>query len=114
LPKLAEKVYLASDKTILGLVVKMRDRTSVEGSELEKFIDSTIESIRKALPKEGRILGTIRFELAVVTTKSAEGGLKILVIHAGGKYAKEKLSRITFEIGNQWDSGAWREFTPKE
>lgn len=87
---------------------------SVEGSELEKFISSTIESIRKALPREGRILGTIRFELAVVTTKSTEGGMKILVIHAGGKYVKEELSRITFEIGNQWNSKAWREFTPRE
>ncbi len=92
----------------------MSEYTLVEDSELEKFVQSTIESIRRALPKEGRIIGSIRFELAVVTTRSAEGGLKIFVAHAGGKYAKEELSRITFEIGNQWDNRAWREFTPQK
>lgn len=92
----------------------MNKHTKLEDSELENFVKSTIESVRRALPREGRILGPVRFELAVVTTKSAEGGLKIFVVQAGGKYAKEELSRITFEIGNQWDNRAWREFTPQK
>jgi len=69
-------------------------------AELDKFIESTIESIRKGTEYSGVVLnGNIQFELAVVKLKEGEGGLKVYVVDAGASYRKEEISKITFEIG---------------
>ena len=69
-------------------------------SELDKFVKSTIESIRKGTEDSGMVLnGNIGFELAVVKLKEGEGGVKVYVVDAGASYRKEEISKITFEIG---------------
>ena len=69
-------------------------------AELDKFIESTIESIRKGTEHSGMVLnGNIRFKLAVVKLKKGEGGVKVYVVDAGVNYSKEEISKITFEIG---------------
>lgn len=69
-------------------------------AELDKFIESTIESIRKGTDYSGMVLnGNIQFKLAVVKLKEGEGGVKVYVVDAGTSYRKEEISKITFEIG---------------
>lgn len=69
-------------------------------AELDRFVKSTIESIRKGTEDSGMVLnGNIEFELAVVKLKEGEGGVKVYVVDAGVNYSKEEISKITFEIG---------------
>ena len=70
-----------------------------KSEELEKFVRSTIESIKKGTPDGFTIRGPVEFELAVVKIKEATGGFKLFVVDASGKYDKEALSRIKFKIG---------------
>ena len=73
----------------------------VEISEdLRDIVSSTIESIREGMKgKDCGVVGTIKFELAVVKTKGATGGFKFLIVEVGGNYSKESVSKIAFEIG---------------
>ena len=75
---------------------------NVEGSEeLEKFVRSTIESIKKGTPDGFTFHGPVEFEIAVVKIKEAKGGFKLFVVDASGKYDKEAVSRIKFKIGTK-------------
>lgn len=69
-----------------------------ENVELEKFVRSTIESIKKGTPDGFKLDGAIEFEIAVVTVKEAKGGFKLFVVNASGKYDKEAISKIKFKI----------------
>jgi len=75
--------------------------TLVEISEdLKEIVSSTIESIKEGMKgKECGVVGTIKFELAVVKAKGAKGGFKFLIAEAGGSYSSESISKIKFEIG---------------
>jgi hypothetical protein len=80
----------------------------VEISEdLKNLVSTTIESVREGLKsKDCGVVGVIEFEVAVVKTKEAKGGLKLLVADASGKYCKENISRIKFSvIGTKTDIG---------
>jgi len=44
------------------------------------------------------INGCIEFEVAVVDMQKAEGGIKLYVIKAEGKYASENVTKIKFKI----------------
>jgi hypothetical protein len=89
--------------------------TKPEVSEdLKEIVSTTIESIREGMKgKECGIVGTIDFEIAVIKSKEAKGGLKFLVADASGNYSSESISKIKFKvIGNNTkfslDSGlAW-------
>ena len=73
-----------------------------DNAELCKFIKSTIESINKGTEGSGiSLIGEIEFELAVINLKECEGGLKVYVTNAGGKYSKEEISKIKFKIGEK-------------
>lgn len=75
-------------------------------AELDGFVKSTIESIRKGTEDSGMVLnGNIRFELAVVELKEGEGGVKVYVVDAGVNYSKEEISKITFEISQDSPTG---------
>jgi len=78
-------------------------RLKYESQELEDFIKSTIESILKGVDEVQRVktkvVDLIEFELAVVTTKTAEGGFRIFVADASGKVSKESISEIKFKVG---------------
>jgi hypothetical protein len=68
--------------------------------DLRDLISSTIESIREGMKgKDCGVVGTIKFELAVVKTKGTSGGFKFLIAEVGGNYSKESISKIAFEIG---------------
>lgn len=71
----------------------------IEGEELRSYVNSTIESIEEGLKgKKYRLSGCVEFEIAVVTVKKGEGGLRLFVVDASGKYEKENVSKIRFKI----------------
>ncbi len=72
----------------------------VEISEdLKEIVSTTIESIKEGLKgKECGVIGPLKFELAVVKSKGAKGGLRFLIAEAGGDYSKESISKIEFQV----------------
>ena len=70
----------------------------VESSELQEYIKSSIEAIRKGVEGTGfRITKPIEFNIAVTNTTEGSGGLKIYVARAEGKLKSEEISHIKFE-----------------
>lgn len=64
------------------------------------MVSSTIANIEAGLKgKKYRLSDNIEFEVAVVNLKKAEGGVKLYVVGASGKYGKEELTKIKFKIG---------------
>ena len=67
--------------------------------DLKEIVSTTIESIREGMKgKECGVVGTIDFEIAVIKSKEAKGGLKFLVADASGNYSSESVSKIKFKI----------------
>ena len=75
--------------------------SNIDGEELKNLVSSTIDNIEAGLKgksKEYVLSGNIKFEVAVVTVKQGEGGLKLYVVGVSGKTSKESVSKITFEV----------------
>jgi hypothetical protein len=70
-----------------------------KSEELEEFVRSTIEGIKKGTPDGFALHAPIEFEVAVVKIKEVKGGFKLFVVDASGKYDKEAVSRVKFKIG---------------
>ncbi len=72
----------------------------VEVSEdLKEIVSTTIESIKEGMKgKEAGVIGPIEFELAVIKSKGAKGGLRFFLADASGKYSKESISKIKFSV----------------
>jgi hypothetical protein len=83
----------------------------IDSEELRSFVSSTIESIEGGLKnKNYELKGYISFEVAVVNVKKGEGGVKLFVVDASGKFGKENISKIKFEIGKKMDVATARVF----
>lgn len=68
--------------------------------DLKEIVSSTIESIKEGMKGKGTgVVGSIKFELAVIKAKGAKGGFKFLIAELGGNYTSESISKIKFEIG---------------
>lgn len=72
-----------------------------EVEELSKYVRSVVEGISKGIPEGYILTGPISFRLAVVKEKKAEGGFRILVAEAGGKYTSETVSTIEFKVSKE-------------
>jgi predicted nucleic acid-binding Zn-ribbon protein len=72
----------------------------VEISEdLRDLVASTISSIKEGLKEEKcGVSGTIKFEVSVVKSREGKTGFNVVVADASGKYTKDNLSKISFEI----------------
>jgi len=100
--RLSEEEMLIEEKNKLKTNPKPNGGDSMEESEdLEKFVASTINSIKKGIPEDYRLEGQVDFELAVVKVKEAKGGFKLFVADASGSYGKEAISRIKFSVGKE-------------
>lgn len=67
--------------------------------DLKEIVSTTIESIKEGLKgKQCGVAGLIEFEIAIIKTKEAKGGLKFLIADASGNYSKESVSRIKFSV----------------
>lgn len=72
---------------------------NIESKELTELIRTTIDSIQNGVKGKGHHLkGSILFDVAVVNLEKAEGGLKLYVVKAEGKYSSECITKIKFEI----------------
>jgi hypothetical protein len=69
-----------------------------EKQDIENFIRSFLDGIKKGVGDDHYISDDIEFNLAVVKTKVASGGFKIFVADAQGKYASEKISTVKFKV----------------
>ncbi len=76
---------------------------NIDSKELSDFVRSTIDGIEKGLKKGYELSGDIEFEAAVVNLKRGEGGIKLYVVDASGKYGKEAVSKIKFKITQSWE-----------
>ena len=85
----------------------MSETKSEISEDLKEIVSTTIESIKEGLKgKQCGVAGLIEFEIAVIKTKEAKGGLKFLIADASGNYSKESVSRIKFSvIGSNTDVG---------
>jgi hypothetical protein len=73
----------------------------IDSEELKSFVSSTIDSIEQGIEGKSKkycLSGGIKFEIAVVSFKKGEGGIKLFVVDASGKVGNENTSKITFEI----------------
>jgi hypothetical protein len=78
--------------------------TKIDSEELRDFVSSTIKSIEEALKgkdKKYYLSKGIEFEVAVVNIKKGEGGIRLFVVDASGKYGKESISKIKFNIESE-------------
>ena len=66
--------------------------------DVEKFIKNIIEHAEKAMEDKYEFSGELKFEISIVKTKGAKGEGKFVVVEAGGKYEKEKISKVTILI----------------
>ena len=79
------------------MVEEKKDQIS---EDVKDIVSTTIESIREGMKgKECGVVGPIEFEIAVVKSKEARGGLKFFIADASGNYSKESISRIKFQVG---------------
>ena len=70
-----------------------------ESDDLKKIVSSTISSIVEGLEgKDCQLFGHIEFDLAVVRKGDMEAGFKLILASATGKYKKESISRIKFNV----------------
>lgn len=71
----------------------------IESEELKNLVSSTIDNIQAGMNDRGHHLsGAIEFEVAVVSMEKAQGGIKLFVVNASGKYASENITKIKFKI----------------
>ena len=67
--------------------------------DLRDLVSSTINSVKEGMKEEKcGVSGTIKFEVSVAKSKEGKTGFKVLLADASGKYTKDNISKITFEI----------------
>jgi len=81
-------------------VIELAEEKKVEISDdLKEIVSTTIESIREGMKgKECGVVGSIDFEIAVIKSKEAKGGLRFIVADASGNYSSESVSKIKFKV----------------
>lgn len=73
---------------------------SETSNDLKEIVSTTIDSIKEGLKgRDCAIIGTVKFELAVVKMKEAKGGFRFFIAEAGGNYSSQNISKISFEVG---------------
>jgi hypothetical protein len=72
----------------------------VEVSEdLKEIVSTTIDSVKEGMKgRKTGVVGPIEFELSVIKSKGAKGGLRFFLADASGDYSKESISKIKFKI----------------
>jgi hypothetical protein len=73
--------------------------SSVEDAELSEFIRRTIEGVKGGVQGTGYGLpGNLHFDLSVTHIQGRDGKSKIFVASGGGKYEKETVSKLKFDL----------------
>ncbi|MDE1852221.1 MAG: hypothetical protein KGI38_00555 [Thaumarchaeota archaeon] len=76
--------------------------------ELSKFIEAVLtgitEGVSQKFAKDFHLFGNVKFTINIRSETEGGGGVKILVVNAGGKKSKEEYTSVEFEIS---DTGDW-------
>ena len=72
----------------------------VENSqEIKEIVSSTLSSLAEGLEdKNCMMIGSVEFELAVIRVGDMEGGFKLILANASGKYSEKRISKIKFSV----------------
>ncbi len=80
-----------------------------DAKELTEYIDTVLRAIDEGMKNNNNFYiapqDKITIELAIINSKKAEGGVKIFVLNAGGKYNKDEISKITIPISRKRTGG---------
>ena len=78
-------------------------------SEIKKFVQETVNEIRDGLPEGFRIDDKIHFDISVVTTSKAKGGLDIKIASLGSDLESKNVHKINFSIVDEKaQAKAWK------
>jgi hypothetical protein len=78
-------------------------------AEIKKFVQETVKEIRDGLPEGFRIDDKIHFDISVVTTSKAKGGLDIKIASIGSDLESKNVHRINFSIVDEKaQAKAWK------
>lgn len=78
-------------------------------SEIKKFVQETVKEIRDGLPEGFRIDDKIHFDISLVTTSKAKGGLDIKIASLGSDLESKNVHRINFSIVDEKaQAKAWK------
>jgi hypothetical protein len=78
---------------------KFKHNKSKVDEDLSKYIRTVMENIDNGIPRSHTLHGNVKFEVALKKNSQAEGAFRVEVVEIGGKYSREELSKVTFEIG---------------
>lgn len=78
-------------------------------SEIQKFVQETVKEIRGGIPEGFRIDDKIHFDISVVTSSKAKGGLDIKIASLGSDIESKNVHRINFSIVDEKaQAKAWK------
>ena len=78
-------------------------------SEIKKFVQETVKEIKDGLPEGFRIDDKIHFDISVITTSRAKGGLDIKIASVGSDLESKNVHRINFSIvDEEAQAKAWK------
>lgn len=78
-------------------------------SEIKKFVQETVKEIRDGLPEGFRIDDKIHFDILVVTSSKAKGGLDIKIASVGSDIESKNVHRINYSIVDEGaQAKAWK------
>jgi len=66
--------------------------------EIEEFVKESIAQIKSSLPEDCGLNGNFDFEVSVITTKGAKGGINIRLAEANLKSDIQQVHKIRFSI----------------
>lgn len=72
---------------------------SIDATELITYIQSILDTLRKAEGNGFVLKMPVEFELAVINTKKKKGGISIYIADVSGISQKEAISKIKFSFG---------------
>lgn len=70
----------------------------IESEELKEYVREVTNAINSGVDREKFNWSDIEIEIAVITTKEADGSLKLHILNAGGKLDIQEISKIKFKI----------------
>jgi len=66
--------------------------------EIKEFVSKTIEQVKAGLPEGCGLNGNFDFEVSVIVTKGAKGGINISLAEAGLSSNVQQIHKIRFSV----------------
>ncbi len=70
----------------------------MSASEIQKFVQKSLEEVNAALPNGFRVDDKIHFDISLVTTAKAKGELDIKIASLGSDLSSQNIHRLRFSI----------------